>query len=63
MYTHVHTHSHARTHTHTHIYIYIYTYHICSSLYISDSEVPVVLELWGMRTTPSLPLLPGPFWP
>ena len=28
----------------------------------SDSEVPV-LELWGMRITPSLPLLPGPFWP
>ena len=29
----------------------------------SDGEVPVMLELWGMQTTPSLPLLPGPFWP
>ena len=30
----------------------------------SDGEVPVMLELWGMRTTPtpSLPLLPGPHW-
>ena len=26
----------------------------------SDGEVPVMLELWGMRSTPSLPLLPGP---
>ena len=22
-----------------------------------------MLELWGMQTTPSLPSLPGPFWP
>ena len=29
----------------------------------SDGEVPVMLELWGMWSTPSLPLLPGPFWP
>ena len=29
----------------------------------SDGEVPVVLVLWGMRSTPSLPLLPGPLWP
>ena len=29
----------------------------------SDREVPAVLELWGMRSTPSLPLLPGPLWP
>ena len=29
----------------------------------SDGEVPVMLELWGMRSTPSLPLLPGPLWP
>ena len=29
----------------------------------SDGEVPVVLELWGMRITPSLPSLPGPLWP
>ena len=24
-----------------------------------DDEVPVMLELWGMRSTPLLPLLPG----
>ena len=29
----------------------------------SDGEVPAVRELWGMRSTPSLPLLPGPLWP
>ena len=29
----------------------------------SDGEVPVVLELWGMRSTPLLPLLPGPLLP
>ena len=27
-----------------------------------DSEVPVMLELWLMRSTPSLPLLPCPLW-
>ena len=29
----------------------------------SDGEVPVMLERWGMRCTPSLPSLPGPLWP
>ena len=29
----------------------------------SDGEVPVIMGLWGMRSTPSLPLLPGPLWP
>ena len=29
----------------------------------SDGEVPAMLELWGMQSTPSLPLLPGPLWP
>ena len=29
----------------------------------SVSEVPVLLELWGMRSIPSLPLLPGSLWP
>ena len=29
----------------------------------SDGEVPAVLELWGKRSTPSLPSLPGPLWP
>ena len=28
----------------------------------SDGEVPVMLWLWGMRSTPSLPFLPGPLW-
>ena len=22
-----------------------------------------MLELWGMQSTPSLPLIPGPLWP
>ena len=29
----------------------------------SDGEVPAVLELWGMRSIPSLPSPPGPLWP
>ena len=29
----------------------------------SDGEVPAMLELWGMRSTSSLPLLPGSLWP
>ena len=28
-----------------------------------DGEVTVILELWGMRSTPSLPLLPSPLRP
>ena len=28
----------------------------------SDGEVPVMLELCGMQSTSSLPLLPGPLW-
>ena len=28
----------------------------------SDGEIPVVLELWEMRSTPSLSSLPGPLW-
>ena len=28
----------------------------------SDGEAPVILELWGMQSTPSLPSLPGPLW-
>ena len=29
----------------------------------SDNEVSVILELWGMKNTPSLPSLPGLLWP
>ena len=29
----------------------------------SDGEVPVMLELWGIQSTPSLPSLPDPLWP
>ena len=29
----------------------------------SDGEVPAVLEVWGMRSTLSLPSLPGPLLP
>ena len=28
----------------------------------SDGEVPVMLELWRMQITPSLPSLPDPIW-
>ena len=28
----------------------------------SDGVVPVMLGPWGMQSTPSLPLLPGPIW-
>ena len=29
----------------------------------SDGEVPVMLELWGMQSSPSLTLFLGPHWP
>ena len=29
----------------------------------SDGEIPVKLELWGMRSSPLLPSLQGPFKP
>ena len=29
----------------------------------SDGEAPVMLELWGMQSSPSLPSLQGAFWP
>ena len=28
-----------------------------------DGEAPVMLKLWGMQSTPSLPSLPGTLWP
>ena len=36
---------------------------LCNDTKQSDSEVPVMLGLWGMRSTPSLSLFPGPLWP
>ena len=29
----------------------------------TDSKVPVILELWGIRGTSSLSSLPSPLWP
>ena len=29
----------------------------------SDGEVPVMMELWAMQSTPSLLWLLGPLWP
>ena len=29
----------------------------------SDGEIPVMLELWRMRSNPLLPSLPGSLWP
>ena len=29
----------------------------------SDDEVPVMLELWGIQSIPSLLSLPSPLWP
>ena len=29
----------------------------------SDGEVPLILELWGMQSTPLLLSLPGQLWP
>ena len=28
----------------------------------SGGDVAVMLEIWGMRSTPSLPSVPGPLW-
>ena len=28
----------------------------------SDGEIPIMLKLWGMQSTPSLPSLPAPLW-
>ena len=36
---------------------------MCPGYNTKQSEVPVMLELWGMRSTPSLPSLPGPLLP
>ena len=44
----------------------IHRLHLCNPGYDtkqSDGEVPVMLGLWGMQSTPSLPLVLGPLWP
>ena len=62
--THLYTHSQvlidALTYIYTYIYIYIYIY-----IYLNkcNDEVPISLELWGVRSSPSLAPLPGPLWP
>ena len=35
----------------------------CLAIKQSNVEAPVMLELWGMQSTSSLPMLPGPLWP
>ena len=61
-------------HNNSYIYIYIYIAQSVGAVEypnecpgydtkLSDGEVPAVLELWGMRSTPSLPSLPGPLRP
>ena len=51
---------------------WIHRLHLCRGVKLSrrlswirqsDGKVPVMLELWGMQSTPLLPLLPGPLWP
>ena len=38
--------------------------HKCPGYDIKPSDCKTkVLEIWGIQSTPSLPLLPGPFWP
>ena len=74
---HIHTYIHIYIHKNTY-YLYIFaqstgaaplemgkTLHECSAYDTkqSDGEVPVMLEFWGMWSTPSLPLLPGPLQP
>ena len=40
-----------------------YTNECCgNNIKPSDGEAPT-LEIWGIRSTPSLPLLPGSLWP
>ena len=34
-----------------------------TNCFSAEGEVPVMLDLWGMRSKPSVPSLPCPFWP
>ena len=44
------------------VYIYIYISNPLSDTKQSDGEVPIMLELQGMWSTPLLPLLPVSIW-
>ena len=73
--THTHTHAHTLTHTHTHIYIYVCVcvlYIQCKNhqtlcgfwlchLTTSNAET-AILEIWGIGSTFSLPLLSDLLW-
>ena len=77
MQTHTHTHTYRQTYTHTLSYKHkAYTHtnththtdknihtrtHLLTQAY--PCETSVMLELWGMQSTLSLPSLPGPLWP
>ena len=36
---------------------------LMSVLYMTLNDTPVIVELWGTRSTPLLPSLPSPLWP
>ena len=70
--------THTHTHTHHRICLVswscrIHQLHLCRGTTPNecpgydtkqfDGEVPVMLEFWGMRSTPSSLSLPGPLWP
>ena len=74
MHTHTHTHTHTHAHTHTHIaqsagaVEYTDSFSAMRECPVYDTkqsvgDVPAMLELWGMRNTPSLPSLSCPLWP
>ena len=74
----IYTHTHTHTHTHIYCPVSwgcrIHWLHLCRAVRPlnecprydtkqSDGEVSVMLEPWGMRSTPLFPSLPGPLWP
>ena len=75
IYIYTHTHTHRHTYIHAHIYSVV-EYTDCFSAEMqdppkecsgydtkqSDSEILVLLELWGMQSTPSWPSLPTLLW-
>ena len=66
--TYTYTHSYKQTYIYIYIYIYICTWQCQPNLaeaveYTDCISARVMLELRGMRSTLSLPSLPGPVWP